>query len=245
VKRRFSGGRLTPYRGWMLWHHWAGLIGGILLTTWIFSGWLSMNPMAWFDRVPPSEAALDRYSGASPDAFKPDLARLARPGVREVRFLWVGGEAIATLTGADGALQVLDAASGAPARFSDAHLFALAARLMPEAKPAFTTRLTEEDSYWYSHHNIRQIPVLRVGFDDPNHTWFHIDPVTAQVIGRIDDSGRGYRWLFNALHDFDLKLLLNNRPAWDIFMWLFSIIGTVTSVSAVVIGWRRLRHKLA
>ena len=30
-RRRFKGGRTTPYRGWMLWHHVAGLVGGLFL----------------------------------------------------------------------------------------------------------------------------------------------------------------------------------------------------------------------
>ena len=43
-RRRFKGGRVTPYHGWMLWHHVAGLVGGVFLLAWIFSGWLSMDP---------------------------------------------------------------------------------------------------------------------------------------------------------------------------------------------------------
>ncbi|MCZ6758762.1 MAG: peptidase, partial [Gemmatimonadetes bacterium] len=37
-------GRLSPYRGVMLWHHYTGLIFGILTLTWLFSGLLSVNP---------------------------------------------------------------------------------------------------------------------------------------------------------------------------------------------------------
>jgi hypothetical protein len=43
LKRRRSG-RLSPYRGLRLWHHWAGLIFGVLTLTWLFSGLLSLNP---------------------------------------------------------------------------------------------------------------------------------------------------------------------------------------------------------
>ena len=52
------------------------------------------------------------------------------------------------------------------------------------------------------------------------------------------DSRRTYRWLFNALHSFDFQLLLMYRPAWDIVVWLLSILGTIVSVSGVVVGWR-------
>ena len=66
-------------------------------------------------------------------------------------------------------------------------------------------------------------------------------PASGDIIGRVDSSRRTYRWLFNALHSFDFQLLLMYRPAWDIVVWLLSILGTIVSVSGVVIGWRYLR----
>ena len=84
--------------------------------------------------------------------------------------------------------------------------------------------------------------MLRAVFDDDAKTWFHISPVTGDIIGRVDSSRRTYRWLFNALHSLDFQLLLMYRPAWDIVVWLLSILGTIVSVSGVVIGWRYLRR---
>jgi len=115
--------------------------------------------------------------------------------------------------------------------------------LMPNAALTMRQRLETPDAYWYSHHQQRVIPVLRAGFDDDAHTWFHIDPVTGEILGRTDDSRRTYRWLFNALHSFDYALLLQYRPAWDITVWLLSLIGLTVSVSGVVIGWRYLRRQ--
>ncbi|MFL2553817.1 MAG: hypothetical protein ACJ0S4_03870 [Candidatus Rariloculaceae bacterium] len=39
------GGRLSPYRGVMLWHHYTGLVFGILTLTWLFSGPLIYQPL--------------------------------------------------------------------------------------------------------------------------------------------------------------------------------------------------------
>ena len=33
----------TPYAGWLKWHHYAGLIFGVITFTWLFSGMLSME----------------------------------------------------------------------------------------------------------------------------------------------------------------------------------------------------------
>src|SRR6185437_8352148 len=40
-------GRWSPYRGFNLWHHTAGLVFGIFTLTWVLSGLLSMNPWGW------------------------------------------------------------------------------------------------------------------------------------------------------------------------------------------------------
>ncbi|NEV78517.1 PepSY domain-containing protein, partial [Rhodopseudomonas sp. BR0C11] len=101
-------------------------------------------------------------------------------------------------------------------------------------------RLERYDAYWYQHHRQRVLPVLRVGFDDPASTWFHLDPATGELLGRSDTSARSYRWLFNAPHSFDFPVLLAYRPAWDLVVIVLSLAGLVISVSGVVIGWRRL-----
>ena len=101
-------------------------------------------------------------------------------------------------------------------------------------------RLDQYDAYWYTHHQQRALPVLRAGFDDESQTWFHIALRSGEILGRSDSSRRSYRWLFNALHSFDLPLLVAWRLAWDIVMWLLSMLGLTISVSGIVIGWRRL-----
>jgi hypothetical protein len=42
-------GRWSPYCGFNLWHHLAGLFFGVFALTWILSGLLSMNPWGWLE----------------------------------------------------------------------------------------------------------------------------------------------------------------------------------------------------
>lgn len=230
-RRRFKNGSMSPYRGWMLWHHWAGIIGSVFLLAWIISGWISMNPNHWFSGRNTEMAALQRYAGHAAVDFS--LAVAPANDAVELRFLCIGGTVLMMQYRADG--------SGAGQPLLDpAVIFAAATTLMPDARPVLRDILTEEDTYWYSHHTTRTLPVLRIGFDDPAGTWFHIDPQSGEILNRMDDSRRSYRWLFSALHSFDFRVLLRWRPAWDILLWSMSIIGFVASVSGVVIGWRHL-----
>lgn len=241
--RRRAHQAISPYRGWMKWHHWAGLIGGLFLTTWIVSGWWSVNPFRWFDSPSPPEAGLAHYAGQVSAAMPADMAALAKaaPDARQLRFYWLQGQPIAA---ADGNAKTLDAVSGAPAKLPDARLFAAAAQIIP-AKVASAQRQTTDDDYWYSHHEIHLLPVLRVTFADAGRSWIYINPATGEVLDISNASSRTYRWVFAGLHQLDFRFLIHHRPAWDIVLWLLGLGGMITSVSGVIIGWRRLSRKAA
>jgi hypothetical protein len=57
VYRLRSGTSHSPYAGWMKWHHYAGLIFGVLTITWAFSGAMSLDrPFTWMHTAPPTQA---------------------------------------------------------------------------------------------------------------------------------------------------------------------------------------------
>lgn len=60
IRRRDKGARWSPYRGWALWHHLSGLLGGLFLLGWIVSGWLSVDPGRMFAGVPTPRSAQER-----------------------------------------------------------------------------------------------------------------------------------------------------------------------------------------
>ncbi|MBX5461716.1 MAG: PepSY domain-containing protein [Steroidobacteraceae bacterium] len=248
VRRRYRGVAFTPYRGWMKWHHVAGLIGGVFLFTWIVSGWLSVNPNRWFESPGVEREALHRLAGHTAPSFEDagfaSAAKSMRNAVR-VRFAWFDSTPLMLVTNRGQHTIVLNARSGQPERMSDARIFAAAMRLFPDTPMPVRERLTAEDSYWYSHHERRRLPVLRAGFADANETWVHFDPDTGEILGSVDRAGRANRWWFDALHSLDFRWLIQHRPAWDIAVWVLSALGLVTSVSGVVIGWRRLTRARA
>ena len=245
LRQRYFGGAMTPYRGWKSWHHIAGLTGGVFVLTWIFSGWLSLDPGEFFSERGVDRDMAVRYGSNDaphvPVDFLSGAAEQGRAAV-EARFIWLGGRPLAVLTSRDGSHRTVDPATGAAAQLSDNGIFDAVRLLLPDASLTMRQRLELPDAYWYSHHQQRLLPVLRAGFDDDARTWFHIDPTTGELLGRTDDSRRTYRWLFNALHNLDFPLLLRYRPAWDVVMWLLLLPGLIVSVSGIVIGWRRVRQ---
>jgi uncharacterized iron-regulated membrane protein len=242
LRRRYARGSVTPYRGWMVWHHIAGLIGGIFVVTWMFSGWLSLDPGEFFVGRGATRDMAVRYAGHDTPQIAAVFQSKPAPGSVEARFVWIDGRPLMILTDRAGRETPTDPVSGAAVRLSDDELFEAAGRLLPDAGMTTRLRLSQFDAYWYAHHNERALPVLRVGFDDAAGTWFHIDPRNGDILGRTDSSRRTYRWLYNGLHSLDFPLLLRYRPAWDIVTVLLSLIGMIVSISGIVIGWRRLRR---
>ncbi|MVT66370.1 PepSY domain-containing protein [Bradyrhizobium pachyrhizi] len=245
LTRRYASGAVSPYRGWMAWHHIAGLIGGIFVLTWMFSGWLSLNPGGAFSARSITREITIGYSGHdTPDILAGFQSPPSMPAV-EARFVWIGGHRLMLLDDGSGGRNLADPATGAPVAISRDEIIAAARRAMPGATMISARQLDQPDAYWYTLHQARELPVLRIGFDDPAHTWLHISPVTGEILDRSDDSRRSYRWLFNALHSLDVPLLLRISPARHVVVWLLSAAGTLISISGIVIGWRRLwRRKI-
>ena len=64
--RRARGGVRSPYQGLMKWHHYAGLLFGVVTLTWTFSGLMSMGPFSWLSDGPPPAGLRGATAGRSP-----------------------------------------------------------------------------------------------------------------------------------------------------------------------------------
>src|SRR5262249_60656247 len=112
--------------------------------------------------------------------------------------------------------------------------------------PLVETRMVEEyESYYIDRHHEKPLPVLFVRVGDPAGSMHYIDLRTGRVVESYVRLSRWNRWLYHGLHSIDLPWLYRYRPAWDILVLTLMLGGTALSVTSVVIGWRRLRRKVA
>lgn len=244
-QRRYKGRRMTPYHGWMLWHHIAGLVGGLFLTTWIFSGWLSVDPGSVFHSDGISDTAKHNYAGdlvIPSDAFA-GMAKLGAGIVRVEAISAIGDRTLLIVTWADATRIIVDARTHGPTFLSRLEIARATSRLVPGSSVENVELLSAPDAYWYEVGALPQLPVLRVKFSDSAATWVHIDPETGEVLGSLDQRGRAYRWLYDLLHKWDLNALTSHRPLWDLLLWSMSLLGLVTSISGIRIGWKRLQTR--
>ncbi|MFD1301758.1 PepSY domain-containing protein [Methylobacterium marchantiae] len=235
LRRRYTRGRITPYRGLARWHHLAGLAGGIGLTTFIVSGWLSMNPNRWFTSLAPPADLREAYAGApSPIGIDADgLGEIAAKAPFGLHWQRIGGRwVVLGLAGAG--TRVVGEAPG------EAAILAAASHAMAGMRRESAESLDRHDLYW-SALTSGTLPILRLRFSDPDATWLHIDPRSGEILNRLDRSGRINRWLFTALHRLDLPVLVGHPPARTTAQWLLNLLAGALVATGLVVGWRRLK----
>ena len=235
-------GRWSPYAGFNLWHHAAGLVFGLFTLTWVLSGLLSLNPWGWLEGAG-AQAENARVQGTSgvpvarlaaalqslADAHPSALALEVVPMNDRLYFVaWLPGGERRRL-GAD----------GAPAPLGPSELIFLSAALQG-AKPPELMR--QADNFYFSHHQERvPLPVYRTVL--ASGTRYYLDAVSGMLVAKFDAQARAYRWLHQGLHRLDFAAALRVRPRWDAFMLLLMAGVTAVCVTGAILGYRRVTRK--
>ena len=254
----YSQGRTQPYREfWFKWHFWSGLIGGIVVLFWAFSGFIDTNPGKIFSAANPTKEELTRFSGKdSPDIFRnwqpilPAILNVAVDGADIVELSWrhLNNEALLLASTRDGQRLPQDL-NGATisTKFTDAALLEAIGRATKNAPIESQTVLNEYDSYYYPRHHQnlieKPLPVLQVKLADDAGTYFYLDPQDGRVLAKVDRSRRVFRWLYSALHHWDFGWVYQ-RPIWDFWMLTWVLLGLVLGTTSLVMGWKLLKKTL-
>ena len=245
-----DGPSSIPYAGQKRWHTMLGLIFGLVTCTWIFSGMLSMDPFGW-----ESSGQARRMNAAlrgGPLRLPAFAARLPRRVLEQTSDLRVKELELTTFAGEPAYLAVespersrIVPVNGPPAReFDTARVTGLLAQAAQPYRLAEVRVVKEYESYYLDRHHERPLPALFVRLRDPDESMYYVDLKTARVVEGLVTRSRWNRWLYHGLHSMDFPWLYRNRPAWDLLVLSLMLGGTALSVTAVVIGWRRLRRKL-
>jgi len=85
---------ISPFTGWLRWHHSIGLFAAVFVLTWISSGWLTVDRGTLFSRDEPTVTQLERLRGVSLADAAGDFPVLQLRKVRnprEIEVTAVGG----------------------------------------------------------------------------------------------------------------------------------------------------------
>ena len=237
----------TPYAGLMMWHHYAGIVFGVTTITWVFSGLLSMDPWDWHPSTAPTRSQREAVTGGP---FTPDeltaprlAAAIAAFGPLTPKEIEIARFRGTTFVRAEAGLVALSAPErGARPTVDRGELEAAARAAMPGLEPFDLQWLDQYDAYYYDRDGQLALPVLRVKFPDPTHTWLYLDPRRGAIVRKEERLSRVNRWIYHGLHSLDFPFLYYRRPFWDIVVIVLSVGGIVLSATTMVAAWRRLRR---
>ena len=244
--KRYAEGRITPFRGWTMWHQFLGLIGGITLFAWTGTAWVYMHPGHWLDTGVQTTATMQRYAGHSAATFPLSATRLSQiapPDTIFTGFSWLAGKPLAYFGFKDGHLVTVDGSTGATVHLSAQTLIDAARLIVPNAPVTHAELRTIPDRYWHSFKgDVRKLPMFRVEFADAKGTWLHLDPANGELMQTKTAADRTYFLFFNEIHKFDFYSF--KEPYRQIVVWILMLLATAISFTGVVIGWKHLTRKM-
>jgi hypothetical protein len=242
-KMRSKRPGVTPYKGLMKWHHVVGLVAGLFVFTWIFSGWLSMDDGRLFSEGTASPGALTRYqapvsSGVVASISTDDLAGLRNAS--QVTFAQISGNSTATAIGA-GSPKVLIATSRGPL-ILDRIPMPIVEAAVHAAWPGETIQsinsVAPDSAYAKAEYLPSSAVLLRmVG---TSSFGLYVDSLDGKILALVDRNRKIYDWAYYMLHTFNFPGL-SSRPLIRIPIVLsLLMLGFTLSVTSVLVGLRRL-----
>ncbi len=234
----------------MRWHHYAGLIFGIVTTTWIFSGLLSMDPWDWHPSTAPTREQRARVAGGSIAVSDLSLENLRKAidayaphHPKEIEITRFRGHYYAAAS--DGIVSFDEPQFGALDQLAPDLVVGAAHMAMADVPIEGVSWLDDYDAYYYDRDRALSLPVLRVRYADPQKTWLYFDPKHGTIARKEERLTRLNRWLYHGFHSLDFPFLYYQRPLWDIVVIVLSIGGIALSATTLSASWRRLKRNVS
>lgn len=241
-KTRRNGHR-SPYHGWWLWHHYAGLVFGLFTLTWLISGLFSVNAFGalegrgFFGENQRLRGGAMNFELASAFVSALPADEIPSSAVR-LDVSVIGAQLYAVASDKEGQRLRLNASTLQPETLSE-DSFTQAANIMrPDVPVVEAGWLTEDDAYYFSHHDKRRFPVFRIRYEDGER--FYLDSTTGELSYAVDRERQWLRWVFHALHRGDFSAFVRSRPIWDLMMWPLMLGVTVGAITGTWIGFQRV-----
>jgi uncharacterized iron-regulated membrane protein len=245
--RRAAKKGLTPFRGWLGWHHRIGLFCGAFVLTWIFSGWLSMDHGRGFSTGSASVEQVSRLKGmplgAIAEAVTPASIRAAGPA-SQISIGAIAGHSF-----------LLSQGAGSPKLFWTEPRSINPSATIPESLliegvkagwpglPVSTSQNVRDDGL-YSFAESMPSNTVMFHLGGGNAIDVYVNSITGSLVTVMDPSRRAYEWVFYALHTFKFPGLAARPYLRHIAVLVPLLAGFLFCVTAIVVGVSRLRSTL-
>ena len=252
INARRSRRRLSPFRGWLRWHHSIGLFASVLLLSWIVSGCLMLDDGTVFPNDQPSAAEVASVRGMTlaeaAVSFPVALLRMLPPA-RQIEVAAVAGTPYLVVQNAGPSdSRLATPAPGGGLSLSnavpDSSLLAAVRSAWPSSRVLQMRPIRSDDAYQVLSNPLPRT-AHRIVLGDAARTWIQVDSATGRILSVTDSRSRARRWWVNGLHDFDFPLLDRSGPLRLLVLVLAVTVGFLFSCTGLVVGVKRLRRMRA
>jgi uncharacterized iron-regulated membrane protein len=241
---------ISPFRGWMRWHHVIGLFASVIVVTWMLSGWLSMDHGRLFSRGETTATQTLQMRGMSLGAVAHSVTlesmREAGP-VSEITLNAVAGRPFITAFGAargDARILFLDQTpTQILASLPDSLLRSGVDLVWPERVHALSVPDGCDELYRHAESTPDSAEVFSV-IGNPALR-IYVDRYSGRFLTVMDSSRRSYAWIYYALHTFQFPGLIEHPGIRTVLVLVLLALGFTASATGVVLSVKRLRREFA
>ena len=240
----------SPYRKkWYWWHHVIGLLFGIFLLTWAISGVMSLKKVPqWLVKTHQEYKIPMKIKGKHPslDKYILDYRLLKQkyPDLKEVEWAYYQGVPIyKTIIG--GKEVSFDASQDTVKElFLSQKAIEKSIRSIHGDSVRFNVTLIDEyENYYLPWKKELALPVYKVEVDDADKSLYYINPKNGDY-KYLNQNRKTRKWIFNALHYFHIKWLMDRPVLWTIAIWIAATGCIVISATGVWLSWKWIKRKL-
>ncbi|WP_042369322.1 PepSY-associated TM helix domain-containing protein [Bacteroides neonati] len=250
---RKGRGRFSPYRKrWYHWHYTTGIIFGLFVLTFTFSGMMSLVEVpGWISQATLKVKPLReiRKGGASPTDYPLDYRRVIAAYPNALQLEWNNFRSVPYYTVKEKKNEFfIDASDTLPRalRLSKEQIVAGVKAIHGDSTTLQVSLLNrfETDyrdmSRMYSNRSL--LPVWKITVADADGSCYYIHPETG-IVKYVNTPARWKYWMYTALHRMRIGVLNSDATLRKSVLWVLLLGGTVCSLSGVILGIRYLRRK--
>lgn len=229
------------------WHHLCGLVFGVFLITWAFSGGISLQkiPKSIVETYGDFKINNSTVRGdiLSLDKYVLDYRNVFRSfdDVKEIVWTHYKNVPIYSVVYGD-KITFVDASSSVLKQLylEEDVVLKSVCDIHGKSTEYDISLLESYDDYYLSLNNDLPLPVYKIEFKDRDDSIYYVNPKTGKY-KYLNRNKKLKKFLFSGLHYFKLKCFVDNHILWTICIWFLCLGGIIVSFTGLCLSVKRIR----